>query len=64
MVSYFTIAKLKRRRLGLLLFSIALLCSLALVFLHKSTICEDDCWSAAMVMELLIIFVFRFCISL
>jgi hypothetical protein len=63
-VSYFTIAKLRRRHLGLLLFSIALVCSFALVFLHKSAICEDNCWSVAMVMELLIIFVFRFCTAL
>lgn len=62
--SYLRITKLKRKKLGLILFFIALICSFALIFLHKSTICTEDCFNAGVIFELIIIFVLRFSVSL
>ncbi len=63
-VSYFLITKLKRKNMALFLFAVAFGCSFILLFIHKNEICSEDCWNAKNVIELLIIFVMRFAISL
>lgn len=38
-VSFFLITKIKRKKIALILFAVALGCSLLLLFLHKNEIC-------------------------
>lgn len=63
-VSYRYIDRFERKRLALWLFSIALVCSFALLFLHRDSICEKDCWNGRTVLELMFVFVMRFAVSL
>ncbi len=61
--SYFLIVKLKRRFFGIVMFSIALVCSFILIYVSEKVMCTNDCWSAKIIIQLIVIFIFRFVIS-
>ena len=62
--SYFAIPTMRRKRMNLTTSSISLVCSLILIFIHTKQICTGDCWNFKVILELIIIFVLRFCASL
>ena len=60
---FFLITKIKRRLIGLVLFTISFICCASLIFLSHKSICVENCWDFKTVLELFVLFVFRFVVS-